>query len=152
MIIEIHFLHWCLRVILSIRRIVRESTNYTEIIFPYYNYCWSTFINLCQSRPPLWSSHQSSWLQIERSGFDFWHYHIFWEVVGLVRDPFSLVSTIEELYGRNSSGSCLESREYGRRDPLRWPRDTLYQQRVDADFADKQRSLGRYSSLVDSGH
>jgi hypothetical protein len=29
------------------------------------------------------------------------------------------VSTIEELLGRNSSGSGLENREYGRGDPLR---------------------------------
>jgi hypothetical protein len=34
----------------------------------------------------------------------------------------------EELLGRNSSGSGLENREYGRGDPLRWPRDTLYPQ------------------------
>jgi hypothetical protein len=27
--------------------------------------------------PPLWSSGQSSWLQIQRSGFDFKHYQIF---------------------------------------------------------------------------
>jgi hypothetical protein len=27
-----------------------------------------------------------------------------------------------------SSGSCLENREYGRRDPSRWPRGTLYPQ------------------------
>jgi hypothetical protein len=34
--------------------------------------------------------------------------------------PLSLVvSTTEELLGRNSSGSCLENREYGRRDPSR---------------------------------
>jgi hypothetical protein len=31
----------------------------------------------------------------------------------------SVVSTIEELLGRNSSGSGLESREYGRRDSSR---------------------------------
>jgi hypothetical protein len=37
--------------------------------------------------------------------------------VGLERGPLSLVSTIEELLGRNSSGSGLESREYGLRDP-----------------------------------
>jgi hypothetical protein len=36
--------------------------------------------------------------------------------VGLERGPLSLVSTTEELLGRNSSGSGLESREYGRRD------------------------------------
>jgi hypothetical protein len=33
--------------------------------------------------------------------------------------PLSLVSTIEEPLGRNSSGSGLENREYGRGDPLR---------------------------------
>jgi hypothetical protein len=38
--------------------------------------------------------------------------------VGLERDPLSLVSTIEELLGRKSSGYGLETREYGRRDPL----------------------------------
>jgi hypothetical protein len=60
-------------------------------------------------------------------GFDFRLYQIFWEVVGLERGPLtiSLVSTIEELLGTNSSGSGLENREYGRGDPLRWPRDTL---------------------------
>jgi hypothetical protein len=58
-------------------------------------------------------------------GFDSRRYQTFWEVVGLVRSPLSLVSTIEELYGRSSSGSGLESRGYGRWDPLRWPRDTL---------------------------
>jgi ribosomal protein L37E len=25
-------------------------------------------------RPPVWSSGQSSWLQIRRPGFDSWHY------------------------------------------------------------------------------
>jgi hypothetical protein len=35
--------------------------------------------------------------------------------VGLERGPLSLVSTTEELLGSNSSGSGLESREYGRR-------------------------------------
>jgi hypothetical protein len=82
-----------------------------------------------ESRPPLWSSGQSFWLQIHRSGFDFWRYQIFWEVVGLERGPFSLVSTTEELLERKSSGSGLENREYGRRDPSR-----------------------RYSSLADSSH
>jgi hypothetical protein len=36
------------------------------------------------------------------------------------------VTTIERLLGRRSSGSGLESREYGRRDPLR----TLYPQKL----------------------
>jgi hypothetical protein len=59
-------------------------------------------------------------------GFDSRRYQTFWEIVGLERDPLSLVSTIEELLGRNNSGSGLENREYGRGDPLRWTHDTLY--------------------------
>jgi hypothetical protein len=39
--------------------------------------------------------------------------------VGLERGPLSLVSTIEELLERKSSGSSLENRDYGRRDPPR---------------------------------
>jgi hypothetical protein len=62
----------------------------------------------------LWSS--GPWPQIQRSGFDFRRYQIFWEVVGLERGLHSLVTTIEELLGRKSSGSGLENREYGRRD------------------------------------
>jgi hypothetical protein len=37
--------------------------------------------------------------------------------MGLELGPLSLVNTIEELLRRKSSGSGLESREYGRRDP-----------------------------------
>jgi hypothetical protein len=48
--------------------------------------------------------------------------------VGLVRDPFSLVSTIEELLGRKRSGSSLEIREYGRGDLSRSPLGPLYPQ------------------------
>jgi hypothetical protein len=65
---------------------------------------------LCRSRGP---------------GFDSRQYHIFREVVGLEWGPLSLVSTIEELLGRNSSGFSLEIQEYSCGDPLRWPCDTL---------------------------
>jgi hypothetical protein len=64
-----------------------------------------------------------------RSGFDYWRYQIFWEVVGLEQGPLSLVSTVE-LLGRKGSDSGLEIREYGCRDPSRWPRDTLYPQQL----------------------
>jgi hypothetical protein len=71
--------------------------------------------NVEERRPPLLPNGQSSWLQIQRSGFDSRSYQIFREVVGLERGPTSPVSTIEELLGKNSIGSCLESREYSRR-------------------------------------
>jgi hypothetical protein len=57
-------------------------------------------------------------------GFYSRRYQIVREIVGLERRPLSLVSTIEELLGRNNSGFGLEKRQYGRGDPLRWPRDT----------------------------
>jgi hypothetical protein len=101
-------------------------------------------------RPSLWSSGQSSLLQNQRSGFDSRHYKIFWEVAGLERGPLSLVSTIEELHERKSSGSGLEIREYCRRDPSLWKRGTFYAcTKVGTNFADKWRCLGRYSSLPD---
>jgi hypothetical protein len=86
---------------------------------------WGTnWIYVCyveESRPSLWSSGYSSFLQIQRSGFDSRLYQIFWEVVGLERGPLSLVSRIEELFGKNGSCSGIKSREYGSRNPLRWP-------------------------------
>jgi hypothetical protein len=50
--------------------------------------------------------------------------------VGLERSPLSLVRIIEELFELKSSGSGLENRINGCRDPLRWPRDTLYRQKL----------------------
>jgi hypothetical protein len=70
-------------------------------------------------RSPLWSSGQSSW-----------RCQIFWQVVGLEQGPLSLVSTTEEILGRNSRRCGLEIREYGRRDPSRWPRGTFYPQKL----------------------
>jgi hypothetical protein len=68
---------------------------YTFMYYPYIHKsrytqecqkCWVS--GLCPSsgilntrkhnRPPLWSSGQSSWLQIRRPGFDSRHYQIFW--------------------------------------------------------------------------
>jgi hypothetical protein len=80
--------------------------------------------------PPLWCRGQSFWLQIQRSGFDSRPYQIFCEVVCLERGPLGLMSTNEELLEKESSSSGLENREYGRRDPSRWPRGTLYPQKL----------------------
>jgi hypothetical protein len=100
-------------------------------------------------RPSLWSSDQSFWLQIRRPGFDSRALQGK-KVVDLERGPLSLVSTTEELLGWNSSGSSLESREYGRRDSSRWPRGTLYPQKKLA--LTSLTSVGRYSSLAGWGH
>jgi hypothetical protein len=56
------------------------------------------------SRPPLWSSGQSCWLQIRRPGFYSRHYQEK-KVVGLERGPLSLVSTTEELLDRKVAAS-----------------------------------------------
>jgi hypothetical protein len=64
--------------------------------------------------------------------------------VGLERGPLSLVSTTEELLGRKSSGSGLETGDYGRKDHLSANVGTI--------FSDKRQSHGRHSSFADSGH
>jgi hypothetical protein len=91
---------------------------------------FSLCLSLSLYRSSLWSSGQSSWPQIHRSGFDSRRYQIFWQVVGLERGPLSLMSTTEELLDRKSSGSGLCSREYGRGYPPRRPYDTIYPQKL----------------------
>jgi hypothetical protein len=97
--------------------------------------------------PPLWSSGQSSLLQIQKSGFNSRCYQIFWEVVCLERGPLSFVNTTGELLKINSSGSGLESREYGHGDHWRWPRDTLYPQKLElTSLTSGDRSVGTVCS------
>jgi hypothetical protein len=84
------------------------------------------------------------------SEFDSRLYQIFWEVVGLQRGPLSLVRIIEELLQRKSSGSGQENRINDRGDPLSWPRDTLYPQKLALTSPTSDgRSVGWYSSLAD---
>jgi hypothetical protein len=70
----------------------------TYIILARFQTCF--FIMIYETElPPLWSSGQSSWLQIRRPGFDSRHCQKK-KAVGLERGPFSLVSTTEELLDR----------------------------------------------------
>jgi hypothetical protein len=71
----------------------------------------------------------------------------FWVVVGLERGPLRLVSITEELLGRKSSGSGLETREYDCRDPPRWPRYTRYMQKLTLTWL---RNGGRSVGIVRS--
>jgi hypothetical protein len=71
--------------------------------------------------------------------------------VGLARGPLRFVITFKELLERKSSGSSLEIRQYGRRNVTLTMWHPL-SANVCTNFADKTRSLGRYSSFADSGH
>jgi hypothetical protein len=53
-----------------------------------------------------------------------------WVWSGVHSASWVLMSITEELLGRNSSGSGQENREYNRGDPLHWPRNTLYPQKL----------------------
>jgi hypothetical protein len=97
--------------------------------------------------PPLWSRGQSSWLQIQRSGFDFRSYQFFLRSSG---SGTGSTQPCEYNWGatwQKSIGSCLEIREYGLWGSSRWPRITLYPQNL---ALTSQTSGGRSVSTVSS--
>jgi hypothetical protein len=109
---------------------VSSQTNPTHAFLSYtFHIHLNVILYLCYGTP-LWSSGQSSRLQILRSESESRHYQIFWEAMSLERGPLSLVSTAEELLGRKSNSSGLGNRDYSRGDPSRWPRDTFCLQRL----------------------
>jgi hypothetical protein len=93
---------------------------YTSLIFLFLLFIPSSLISsfryflflFLKCRPPLWSSGQSFWLQIQRS----------W--VRVLALPNFLKSS------GSGTGSTLENREYSYGGPLCWPRDTLYPQKL----------------------
>jgi hypothetical protein len=75
-------------------------------------------------------------------GFDSRRYQIFLTITG---SGTGSTQPREDNWG----ATWMKTEIIGRGDPLCWPRDTLYPQKVGINFADKRRSLGRYSSLAD---
>jgi hypothetical protein len=69
------------------------------------------------TRLPLWSSDQSSWLQIQRSQLLFPALPDFLRNNGSGTGLLILVSIVEEVLGRNNSSFSLEIRERSHRDP-----------------------------------
>jgi hypothetical protein len=100
-----------------------------------------------ESRPPLWSEFQATDPEVRVS---------FPALPDFLRSSGSGTGSTQRCeYNwratwKKSSDSDLENREYSRRDPSRWPLGTLYPQKV-GTIRRQVASLGRYSSLADSG-
>jgi hypothetical protein len=71
------------------------------------------------------------------------------EVAGLERGPLSLVSTTEEIFGRNSSGSGLEAENMAVGIRHADHVAPSIRKKVGTNIADERRSLSWYRSLAD---
>jgi hypothetical protein len=88
--------------IFSVEESLPYMTSSRKTVSPAFLY------DMAAARPPLWSSGQSSWLQIRRPGFDSRHYQKKkWWV--LERGPLSLVSTTEELLDRKAAAPVYKT-------------------------------------------
>jgi hypothetical protein len=63
-------------------------------------------------------------------GFDSRRFHIFWEAASLERGPLSLVRITEELLEGKVVAPVYKIEINDRGNPLRWPRDNLYPQKL----------------------
>jgi hypothetical protein len=68
-------------------------------------------------------------LMVRVSGFVSQRFQIFWEAAGLEQGPLSLMRTTEELLGIVAA-PVKKTEINDRGDPLRWPRNTHYPQKL----------------------
>jgi hypothetical protein len=113
---------------------------------------WFSF-SIVTFGPPLWSSGQSFWLQIQRSQVRFP------ELPDFLRSSGSGTGSTQPRED-NWGATWMEKQRLrvykteinDRGCLLRWPRDTRLSAKVGTNFANMRRSLGRYSSLADWSH
>ena len=127
-------------------RTVQSLSVCTEVHFTFTFYVRLTKLN----GPPMWSSGQSFWLQIQRSRLRFPALPDFLSSRGSgtgstqPRDVNWGATWIKKV-----AAPVQKTEINGRGDPLRWPRDTPLSAKVSTNFADRRRPLCRYSSLAD---
>jgi hypothetical protein len=90
--------------------------------------------------------------RFRRPGFDSWHYQKKKRVVGLERGPLSLMSTTEELLDRKVAAPVWKIERIRPEGNVTLAMWHPLSAQVGNCFADKRRSLGRYSSLAESDH